>query len=252
MKQVSLFSKKPLKVISNETSDVAAETFSIVDGVSNKGSKVAPVLSKMNGVFGPFMTVATDEGQLSLTIGIGTVTFAPHTPGSLSWVISPGQVIAGGVVSTLVTVAPIDDEGGVAVYFLARIQSICIEPEPEEIPPMFSFKFSSLACSVSVEVINPTVGNSPNIFPVSCQVKDQIPDALVYVTTGDAQLWPVQNPPLGPVLDIRTCVPPPCKHCITFCSGFLCPIYSRPIARSTIYLGFSSKDFAYGKCCVRD
>ena len=56
-------------------------------------------------MFGPLMTVATDEGQLSVTIGIGTVTFAPQIPGSLSCVILLGQVMAGAIVSSTVTVA---------------------------------------------------------------------------------------------------------------------------------------------------
>ena len=37
-------------------------------------------------------------------VGIGTVTFAPQTPGSLVWVMSAGQVIVGASLSTTVTV----------------------------------------------------------------------------------------------------------------------------------------------------
>jgi hypothetical protein len=46
----------------------------------------------------------TVTGQLSVTVGSGNVTKAPHSPGSLEMVISTGQVITGGSVSFTVTV----------------------------------------------------------------------------------------------------------------------------------------------------
>ncbi|MDN4594488.1 hypothetical protein NWF35_11350, partial [Polycladomyces subterraneus] len=48
--------------------------------------------------------VAVAPGQLSVTVGSGNVTKAPHSPGSLETVILAGQVIVGGSVSCTVTV----------------------------------------------------------------------------------------------------------------------------------------------------
>ena len=51
----------------------------------------------------PAVCTVVDPGQLSVPTGAVYVITAPQTPGSLLWIIFPGQVIAGASVSFTVT-----------------------------------------------------------------------------------------------------------------------------------------------------
>ena len=75
---------------------------------------------KKSPEFASHMTVS--PGQLSVVVGAGNDTFAPHAPGSLSTTMSAGQTIVGSSVSFTVTVKAqlaVLPDASVAVQFTA-------------------------------------------------------------------------------------------------------------------------------------